>query len=801
MAHLYSQIIKNIVSGISQQPAILRLPEQLEGQVNGFSTEVGGLQKRPPTIHVANLFTNTETHYTPLVHVVKRDEDEKYIMIFSYGSLRVYDEDGTEYKVTMDKEAQDYIDHVNPRKHLRVITIADYTFIVNTSRKVQMADTEYDAHRWNGEQGALFNVKSGQYGRTYSCIINGDIVATFETPDGSKAEHAKVIDVNNIANKLAEDAKTKEAEKGWKTIVGDSWVYFYKESSSTPITSVESRDGFNGQAMIGIYKSIQNFNNLPRNAPDGFTVQVKGTSDTSDDYYVRYNKDKQLWEECAKPGTKTSFDKNTMPHALIREKDFSFTLKALDWADREVGDEDSNPEPSFVGDTINDIFFYRNRLGLISGENVILSMSADFFNFWFASVVEMQDTDPIDIAVSHNTVAILRHAVPFNEELLLFSDSTQFVLKSEGILSPKNCTLSETTEFACNPYVRPVGAGRRVYFPIERAEYTTIREYYTMEDTLGLRDAQDITSHVPSYIKNGVYCTLSSNTENVLLFLSEGAEDTIYVYKYLFIDSTRLQSSWSHWTFNHSRVLGGGFINSTLYLVLERNNNQVTLESLSFTYNTKDFENYEPYRVYLDRKVILPKIDKSAYDKEKDETQINITQIYGDSINPKVQYGVVDKTGFFRYYNIAELKDGKFVYIHGNLVGENLIVGELYEFKATFSEVMIRKDDGGDKGTTAYPEGRLQLRNFWINYEQSGYFKVCIISKDKDSYEYEMTARILGSTQNRIGEMSLETGQFKFPVQSLSTNCKIQVVTKMPLPIALIGAGWEGVYYRRSTRI
>lgn len=43
--NLYSQTIKNIVSGISQQPAILRLPEQLEEQINGYSTEVGGLQK------------------------------------------------------------------------------------------------------------------------------------------------------------------------------------------------------------------------------------------------------------------------------------------------------------------------------------------------------------------------------------------------------------------------------------------------------------------------------------------------------------------------------------------------------------------------------------------------------------------------------------------------------------------------------------------------------------------------------------------------------------------------------------
>lgn len=42
---LYSQSIKNFVQGVSQQPPLLRFPEQLEEQINGFSTEVSGLQK------------------------------------------------------------------------------------------------------------------------------------------------------------------------------------------------------------------------------------------------------------------------------------------------------------------------------------------------------------------------------------------------------------------------------------------------------------------------------------------------------------------------------------------------------------------------------------------------------------------------------------------------------------------------------------------------------------------------------------------------------------------------------------
>ena len=220
--NLYSQTIKNIVSGISQQPAILRLPEQLEEQINGYSTEVGGLQKRAPTVHIKNLFVAPSSTYRPLVHVVKRDEEEKYIMIFDgNGSCKIYDEDGKEYKVTIDAKSASYLSGVDPRKYLKCITIADYTFIVNTKKKVAMTGKVWDSGRWKDTQGALFNVKSGQYGRTYACIINDVTIATYTTPDGSNASDSTKVDVNWIAEQLATSAKSN----GWTVETGDSWLY------------------------------------------------------------------------------------------------------------------------------------------------------------------------------------------------------------------------------------------------------------------------------------------------------------------------------------------------------------------------------------------------------------------------------------------------------------------------------------------------------------------------------------------------------------------------------------------------
>ena len=70
---------------------------------------------------------------------------------------------------------------------------------------------------------------------------------------------------------------------------------------------------------------------------------------------------------------------------------------------------------------MSDIFFHRNRLGFISGESIVMSRAGEFFKFFPETTTTILDADPIDVNVSHVKVSNLRHAIPFAEELLLFS--------------------------------------------------------------------------------------------------------------------------------------------------------------------------------------------------------------------------------------------------------------------------------------------------------------------------------------------------------------------------------------------
>lgn len=774
---LISQNIKNLVSGISQQAPILRLPEQLEVQENGLSTEANGLVKRPPSVFVRSLSPALTAGEDPLLHFVDRDEGTKYFIYFYRDEITVVDTEGNTHPVRY-REDKNYIKTDTPQDTLRVITVADHTFIVNKSIPVRMrSDKTPNAFL---TQGALVNIKQGQYGRTYTIAVDGSEVARHETPDGSDKSHTKQIDVDFIAGKLAEQIRAK----GYTVDVGSSWLRI------RGVSSIATTDGFNNQAMFGFVSKAQKFSLLPVTAPDGYTLGIAGDPNSSGagSYYVSYSAEDKIWKECAKPDILLGFDPATMPHELVRQSDGSFTFRRCTWGDRKAGDDDSNPLPSFVDAPISDIAFHRNRLIFLSGENVICSESAEYFNFWMTTANDILDTDPIDVSTTTERVNLLSYAIPFSGELYCFSDKSQFVLRSDSVLSPKNTALVEVTGFTSNTSCRPVRAGRNLYFAADRSEYTSIKEYYSVQQVSEEKNAQDITSHVPDYIPNGVYQITPNTNENILLILTKGDRNAMYVYKYLFMNESRVQASWSRWTFG-GRVFGAFFAGSTLYVFLNRGGRHC-LEKMNFTtHKTTDFTG-EPYRVYLDSKKIA---ETAAYDDETKSTTFNITKEFGITSAadlPKV--GIVFPSG---KYQEAKIEHGRAT-ISGEYNTKGIVIGFPYQTHIRLSPIFIRNEK--NERTETNLTGRLQLRYVRLNYADTGGFHITVHYKNGRTCKYTMTARDSTNRNNTLGKVPSDTGVFQFPVQAQNTDVTIDITSGIPLPLALIGFLWEGSYVARS---
>ena len=797
---LVSQAIKNLKGGISQQPDILRFADQGAKQINCFSSEVEGLQKRPPSVNVARLGNASAFGALPLCHTINRDKREQYAVLFTGADIAVVDLKTGEVQPVQAPDGLNYVTTGTPREDLRMVTVADYTFIIN-KKAIPEKGAEVTPQYLDPERNAIVKCNGGQYAKTFELWINDTQVGTYTTPLGNEIEHASSITIQNILAQLKKSVydNTELVSKGWVIHNMRSYLWIQAPASDT-IRTIKTVDGYNNKLLEAVKRDVQKTDDLPVEAPPNYQIRVNGDAATGqDDFWVRFDEDRSVWTEMAAPNVLADYNKTTMPHILVRRSDGVFEFKAADWTHRASGDDDTNPYPSFIGEPIADIFFFRNRLGFLAGENVVLSEAGSYFNFFPPSVAVSSDSDPIDVAVSTNKISILKYAVPFAEELLLWADHNQFVLGADGILTPTSVRLDLTTEFEVSDDARPYGIGRGVYFVSPRARFSTVRRYYAVQDVTQVKNAEDVSAHVPSYIPNGVFKMTGSSTENFLSVLTEGAPHCLFIYKFLYLNEEVAQQSWSHWDFGTgSRLLCAEMIGSIMHIIIDSPSG-VFLERIEFTQHSADFVD-EPYRLFIDRKIryVIP---KGAYDDDTYRTTIKLQDVYG-AIPTTGQYVCVFNNGASHTFDPPE---GGWTSVNGVLQFEGdqrdqvCFIGESYTMLYEFSKFLIKTADAAG-GTTTEDIGRLQLRRAWVNYEQSGNFRVEVQNQGR-VFTYSMTGNRLGTSGLRIGNANVDTGQFRYPVSGNAKTITATLKSDTPNPVAIIGGGWEGNYVRRSSGI
>ena len=795
---LISSSIPNFVNGVSQQPFTLRLASQGELQENGFSTVSQGLKKRPGTKHMAKISDPPLSGVGAFVHIINRDEVERYMVAILKGDLKVFDMAGNE-KVVHFPNGKEYLSAPSYQTTFRATSVADHTFILNRTVTVR-EDTSNTVHPFRGYE-ALVHVKAGNYGKTYTVYVNGTIAATYTTPNGDNANHAPLISTDHITSQLR--AQLVDAANSVNNIWGNG-VQVSQSGSVIWIKAdvdftISSEDGFAGHALVVIKNKLQRFSDLPNNCPvDGFAVEITGDSTSSfDNYWVKYDMSggsptNGVWKETCAPRLSVGVDGHTMPWVLVREADGSFTFKMIQWGQRKVGDAKSNPNPSFMNRPLNDVFFYRNRLGLLCDENIIFSEAGTYFNFYRTSVTQLTDSEPIDVAVSHTKVSILEHAIPFNKQLLLFSGQTQFVLDQNDILSPKTVSVKMATEFPCSVNCKPVSVGKNVYFAVQKGAWTAVREYYADFNNLS-NDSQDVTGHVTKYIPSGVFKITASTNEDIMCLMLNNEPNALYVYKYFWSNNEKLQSAWSKWTFPAGNsIISAEFLQSELLLVVSRIDG-VFLEKMNLSLGYS--EPHEPYQVLLDRKQLV-----SASTTYLDNGKTRFLSLLGTAPG-EVLYAVTATGGTKKAGVVLPLKtDNVGSYVEGDYTGTALIVGCQYSLKYMLSPITIKtaQSGGGQKSDT---EGRLQLRKIAFNYADTGFFDVWVKPHNRNIYKYRYTGKVLGAETAIIGRPSFDTGRFIVPIMSRNIDTQITIINDSPIPCSILSADWEGFYVKRSQTV
>ena len=828
---LVSTSIPNLLSGVSQQPASMRFPSQAERQVNAYPSVIDGLIKRPPTEHVVKLVNGGAGQ--ALCHIINRDSTERYAVVFRVNQPPlVYDIVNKNFEAVSTPDGISYLTSSNPDQDLRVVTVADFTFVTNRNVIPEMLP----AKTANRGQEVLITIVSGQYGCDYTISFpNGQATRTYSvtTPDGGASSHSNSIQTDLIAELLASqmlnglsggapalnNGAGVQGFTDWQVSVQGSTIWV-RRGATQPygnFTVPEVTDSRNNTLTSLATKEVQNLVDLPLVAPHGYVAKVTGDPDaTEDEYYVKFVANKGegfgagLWEETVAPDIKYQINPAKMPHILVRKADGSFEFKVADWEDRLVGEEEANPEPSFIGRPVKDIFFFKNRLGLLADDKVVLSEAGQYFNFWRTTVLQVLDGDPIDLGVAHTKVALLNAAVPFSENLVLFSDQTQFLLSSGGdLLTPKTASITQTTEFRSIPGVRPVTNGKAIYFAEGRGDYSGIREYFQMSADSKMFDAENLTQQVSAYIRGEVQEIEASTHDNIVFIRASGAMDTLYGYKYLMNGTNRIQSAWFEFSFPGSNIKGIGWVDTNLYIFNQRSDG-LHLERMTVEPGRKD-----PgldLVVHLDRRMHygIPDLPASippqnvTYNPSTGTTSITLPYAVRSGATMQVVssdgYKETDPPPKHPLGKIARLtsvsQDKLTVTVDEDWSGTAFYIGERYEMVYQTSTPYIRQGESN----VIVPQGRFQLTYGEIVYTNSSFFVVEVTPKYRDTYYYPFTGNIVGATA-QVDVAPVVSGSFRFPVFAKNDEVTITIRNDSPLPCGLTSIDYEATYNTRSRRI
>lgn len=535
----------------------------------------------------------------------------------------------------------------------------------------------------------------------------------------------------------------------------------------------------------GTYRgSKQTFSALPGAPAVGDVWKIQG--DPSNEFTVYYVKwDGSAWVECVLPGDKTDLDATTLPFKLLRTALNTFTFSKNTWDSMLVGDVTINPFPSFVGQTLQDVFFFRNRLGFLSDENVVLSRNGKYFNFFAETMTAVLDTDPVDVTVdaaaSPDRINILRHAVPFNKVLLLFSDQTQFQLTGgTQSLTPQTVKTDVTTAFESNSKAKPVIAGTSLFFSTARGSFSGLREYYVQQDTVS-NDASDVTAHVPSYVPANLFRLSASSNDELVVALSEDERNRAYVYKYYWGDENKkLQSAWQRFTFSSDCViLGVGFVDLSAYFVIQRADG-VYVETMNMHPQASD--SILGFAALLDRKVSLTGVYNSG-------TNLTTWTLPWTCVGstPVVVRGSAFGAAKGGVVGSTTLATSTTVTVTGDFSAGPCMVGIPYTARHRFSEFYVR----GQKGE-AITTGKLKLKRMTINYSNSGYFRVEVTPRGRETYTYIFSGEIVGV--NSVGVLQFSSGAYGFPIITDSKGVVLELVNDSHLPSIFQSAAWEAEF-------
>ena len=736
---------------------------------------------------------------------------------------------------------------------------ADYTLSISSPETVVGA--EYTVDKF-ADEGMIWvtGVASNQ---TYDIVVEYENAAGTPQIPITLTTISVGTTVSNIKlNWVAGQIETQlDAATHFTADTYDNAVHFYSTTEyAYNITAIKVSNNFDTSSISSVVKAtvdnenaITEITDLPPTFIDGFKLRVGALQDNNTDYYLRYESSFQGWKECGLDETRI-LDSGTMPYVIDKNKvrkTGTIVIEPTSWERSFAGDALSNPYPSFVDRTINDIFFYGSRLGLVTDDSLILSAIDKPTTFFRSTNSQIIGSDRVDIKLDSSKTGFnaIKDVVTYDGKLLVNTGSVQSVLLVNNAFDLSSARLSEVSSYTLGEN-KPLPVENGLYFALENNGFTNIYDYQAAGNNT--YQAVNVTRHVPTYINGTVNRIQYANNFTVCGIVED--KSVLYVQNRYTENGQVLQNAWHKWVLPYD-VEDFIFDDNDLYVFMTAVDDSLDTYTLSCKYdltpqvvtesNEDAFIGWIPYLdCWTKDKTLIDTFSEFiGVDDKFGGKYVDVATAYADTLVNQIDLGAVDgpyyNTSSPIYYweidgntndiiwndgtvitfgnsSISIFDDSGYRYTRGDetvdtgfyevsreaitvssYYKDDIVYGIPFTPQVTLSEIVPRQQS--QDGFVVMNYAKLLLRRMVLLLNKSGVFDVAISFADRPDYVVSYKGQPLGKAL--LGRKSVADIGFKFPINGKSDKITITLSSDTAMPFNLLSIEWQGQLTTRGRNI
>ena len=566
-------------------------------------------------------------------------------------------------------------------------------------------------------------------------------------------------------------------------------------SSSNPFTiNIVEED-----LMRCFQSSVNDVSNLTNQCKHGYIVKVNNSLRAEeDDYYLRFEgqNDKDgagSWIECAKPNIakeltnmplviqRTAFNTNTQVA--------TFTVRQFDYQVRRVGDDTTNPMPSFVGSRINKVLFFRNRLALLSGENVITSRPGTLGlpDFFVETALTVSSADPIDISAASMFPSELFDGIEMNTGLVVFSTNQQFLLASDDtVLNPDTAKLRSISTFNYNETIPPISLGTTIAYIDNSNKFSRFNEMANIQRE-GEPAIVEVSKIVPTLLPKDIDL-LTNSRENSIILMGKTGSDEVLGYKYFQVAEQRQQAAWFKWKLYNP--LTYHFIINDEYFFLDSDYYLQSIKLVQADSDPSILQDNVDFLLHVDNHTT---VSGGSFNATTNTTTFSSVGWLNTVTTPNHDLVVIDtNTNSSRVGRYAKpTVSGTNFTLPGNWSSATLIIGYIYPYEVKFPKFYATRTDG--KVSRSDVNSSLVLHRIKFHFGKIGLYETTLERVGKNDYTevYESTEL---DEYDASDAPYLEEFIKTVPVYERNVNVDVTLKSSHPAPATLRAVSWEGDY-------